>query len=431
MRLLSALLRHAITAGDLTLIWPDGATEHFGGAGDGPRLTLRVKDPAFGRRAFIDPELGVAEGYMDGKIEIVDGALRDLFQLYFLNQGAIETHATQKIRGWLNHALRRLHQHNPVSRSGQNVRRHYDIGEDLYRLFLDRDMQYSCAYFPTGNETLEEAQTLKKRHIAAKLMIRDGQRVLDIGCGWGGMALYLAHLADVEVTGITLSENQLGVARRRAEALGVADRVRFELRDYREVEGAFDRIVSVGMLEHVGAGFLGAYFRAVRDRLNPDGAALIHSISTKSPPGPTSPFLRKYIFPGGYPPTVSETATAIEEAGLWLLDCEILRVHYGHTLREWAARFAARRDEIVQRFDERFARMWEFYLIGCETTFTHGPSHVFQAQLGRARDAAPLTRDYIVEEEDRLAALEPGFVDRVTGSAEAALDAREATGAYS
>jgi cyclopropane-fatty-acyl-phospholipid synthase len=284
-------------------------------------------------------------------------------------------------------------------------------------------MQYSCAYFPDGTETIEEAQTLKKRHLAAKLCLKDGHRLLDIGCGWGGLALYLAHVADIEVVGVTLSERQLAVARRRAEILGVSDRVRFELIDYREVTETFDRVVSVGMLEHVGAPYLPAYFLNVRDRLGPDGLALIHSISTKSPPGVTGPFLRKYIFPGGYSPALSETVAAIEPTGLWLLDCEIWRCHYGYTLAQWRDRFLANRDKAVEVMDERFCRMWELYLSIAECVFMQGSSNVFQLQLARERDAAPITRNYIEAEEVRIADREKEFLERVVASAQQALDA--------
>nr|WP_255561567.1 cyclopropane-fatty-acyl-phospholipid synthase family protein [Pseudohoeflea sp. DP4N28-3] len=358
---------------------------------------------------------------MDGGITIEQGSLHDLIRIFALNRAHLNRTPTQRFWQEVARRLRFIQQYNPIGRAKRNVSHHYDIGEDIYRLFLDRDMQYSCAYFPTGEESLEDAQTLKKRHIAAKLQIRDGQRILDIGCGWGGMGLYLAHLADVEVVGVTLSENQLKVARRRAEILGVSDRVHFELRDYREVNEDFDRIVSVGMLEHVGAGYLQEYFTTVQQRLKVNGVALIHAISSMAPPGGSTPFLHKYIFPGGYTPALSETMTAVEDSRLWLLDCEILRVHYGYTLAEWSRRFAASRDTARQIMGERFCRMWEFYLSMCEVSFMDLSSNVFQLQLGRQRDAVPITRDYLHAEESRLAGLEPQFLDRVVDSAHMAL----------
>jgi cyclopropane-fatty-acyl-phospholipid synthase len=422
MRVLDALLRKAIRKGRLTVVGADGVPRDFGGQAPGPDVTIRFADRRTETRIALNPELAAAEAYMDGAMT-VDGDVHHLMELFFVNRRDFDMTPAQIFWHGVDRRLRRFQQHNPIARARANARSHYDIGEEVYRRFLDRDMQYSCGYFPTGDETLEEAQVLKKRHIAAKLDIRDGHRILDIGCGWGGMALYLAHLADVEVLGVTLSERQHRVATRRAEILGVSDRVRFELRDYREVDEPFDRIVSVGMLEHVGAVHLQEYFLTVRDRLPKGGVALIHTISSKSPPGVTGPFLRKHIFPGGYSPALSETAAAIERTGLWILDSEIWRVHYGHTLHGWRDRFAAARDEVEAIMGERFCRMWELYLSICECAFMLGTSNVLQLQLGRERDAVPLTRDYIGEEEARIAALEPGFEPRVTASAFEALDA--------
>ena len=428
MRLLAGLLRKAIRTGTLTLRGPDGFGETFGGAAPGPDVAIRVSDPAFGRRIAMNPELAAAEAFMAGVLTIEspteDGqGAWELLELFFLNKREFDLDARQIARKAALRSARRFLQHNPVARSRANVRHHYDIGNDLYRLFLDRDLQYSCAYFPDGGETLEEAQTLKKRRIAAKLALAPGQRVLDIGCGWGGMALYLAGVAGVEVTGVTLSEAQLKVARARAEAAGLADRCRFELTDYREVTETYDRVVSVGMLEHVGIGQLGRYFLEVRDRLKPDGVALIHSISSKAPPGITSPFLARYIFPGGYAPSLSEVMLRIERSGLWLLDCEVWRVHYARTLRAWRQRFEAHRAEVEAMHDARFARMWEFYLAACEGAFAYGSSNVVQLQLGRTRDAVPLSRGYVAEAEARLAGAEAGVVERLLASSEAALGA--------
>ncbi|HUS56040.1 MAG TPA: cyclopropane-fatty-acyl-phospholipid synthase family protein [Thermohalobaculum sp.] len=405
MRLLPLLLRRVIHTGTLTLIDPDGATETFVGANPGPVVTIRITDPALDRKLLVNPELRFAEAYMDGGIEVAPEDLRDLLRLFKLNKARLNRTPSQALFRRFARLVKRLARNNPL-RSRRNVAAHYDIGNDLYRLFLDTDMQYSCAYFPNGDETLEQAQLAKKRHIAAKLLLKPGQRVLDIGCGWGGMALYLAQVADVEVLGVTLSEKQLKVARERAAGLGLSDRVRFELQDYRSVDQPFDRIVSVGMLEHVGATSLGTYFNTVRDRLAPDGVALIHSIMRGSASGVTSPFTSKYIFPGGYIPAVSETVAAVEKSRLWLLDCEIWRKHYGFTIEEWAKRFAANRDRAKAMYDERFCRMWELYLAGAESSFRDGRMAVMHLQLGHRRDAVPLSREYMAVETERLRARE-------------------------
>jgi len=401
MKYLPLLLRKVIQAGTLTLIGPDGSSETFGGAMPGPRVTIRITDLAVDRKLLTNPELALAEAYMDGGLDAAPEDLRDLVLLFRLNKRRLKLMPGQRAIRRALRPIKRLLRNSPL-RARRNAAHHYDIGNDLYRLFLDADMQYSCAYFPTGEETLEEAQLAKKRHIAAKLMLRPGQKVLDIGCGWGGMALYLARVAEVEVLGVTLAEEQLKVARERAEAAELSDRVRFELQDYRKVEGQFNRIVSVGMFEHVGARDLVAYFTTVRDLLAPDGVALIHSILRMTPPGITDPFTAKYIFPGGYIPALSETLAAVEHTRLWLLDCEIWRKHYGYTIAEWARRFAANRDRAKAMYDERFCRMWELYLLGAEDTFMTGNQAVMQLQLGRQRDAVPLTRSYIAEEAERL-----------------------------
>ncbi|MCY0094538.1 SAM-dependent methyltransferase [Hoeflea ulvae] len=416
------LLDKAIQKGRLTLTDARGVVHEFGGKEPGPEAAIRFTSKAAEWKILLNPELNAAEAYMDGDLVVDRGSIHDLITLFYANKRHFDLTPSQIFWRGLSRKIRRFQQNNVLSRARANVKAHYDIGEDLYRLFLDSDMQYSCAYFPEGTATIEQAQTLKKRHIAAKLNLKDGQRVLDIGCGWGGLALYLAHVADVEVLGVTLSERQLTVARRRAEILGVSDRVKFELIDYREVEGTFDRVVSVGMLEHVGVQFLAPYFLTVRDRLSPDGVALIHSISSKAPPGVTGPFIRKYIFPGGYAPSLSETVEALEPTGLWLLDCEIWRCHYGYTLQHWRHRFLDNREAAVEIMGERFCRMWELYLSIAECVFLQGSSNVFQLQIGRERDVVPITRDYIGAEEARLADREREFLGRVTASAKQALD---------
>ncbi len=405
MRFLPWLLRRVIHTGSLTLIGPDGTTETFGGTTPGPSVTIRITDPALDHKLLLNPELRFAEAYMDGGLEVAPEDLRELLRLFKLNKKQLNRSPSQAIVRRAARVVKRIIRNTPF-RARRNVAAHYDIGNDLYRLFLDADMQYSCAYFQNGDETLEQAQLAKKRHIAAKLMLRPGQRVLDIGCGWGGMALYLAQVADVEVLGITLAEEQLKVARERAEAAGLAGRVRFELCDYRAMDGTFDRIVSVGMLEHVGATGLGTYFGTVRNRLAPDGVALIHSIMRGSASGVTSAFTAKYIFPGGYIPALSETVAAVEQSRLWLQDCEIWRKHYGYTIEHWARRFAANRDQAKAMYDERFCRMWELYLAGAESSFRDGRMAVMHLQLGHNRDAVPLSRDYMAAEIERLRARE-------------------------
>jgi len=394
MRFLPRLFGHAIRKGRLRLKGPNGYERSFGD-GDGPTATIRITDASHDWKIFLNPELNAAEAFMDGGLVVEDGGAWDLLSVFFVNKRSFDMSPTQIFWNGLARKLRRVMQHNPIAQSRKNVGHHYDLGNAFYRMWLDWDMEYSCGYFPQGDEALEDAQTLKKRHICAKLRLEPGQKVLDIGCGWGGMGLYLAAVAEVEVVGVTLSTEQLAIAKSRAEAAGLSDRCRFELKDYRHVTETFDRVVSVGMLEHVGVGHLGEYFLKVRDFLKPDGVALIHSISTKAPPGITGPFLRKYIFPGGYAPSMSELMLAVERSGLWMTDTEVWRVHYADTLKIWRDRFEDRRAEVEAMYDERFARMWEFYLAASEGAFRYGSSNVIQVQLGRERDAMPLHRDYV------------------------------------
>jgi len=402
MHFMPRLFRNRIRKGSLTLTGPHGFAETFSGSAPGPTATIHVSDPSLDWKMLINPELRFAEAYMDGVIDIVEGELRDLLMFMWLNRAKIQRGPVLAFWQRLFRAVRRFHQNNTVQRSRHNAAAHYDLGNDLYRLFLDADLQYTCAYFPNGDETLEQAQIAKKRHIAAKLRLQPGQRVLELGCGWGGMALYLAQVADVEVLAVNVAEQQVKLAQERAEAAGLADRVRFELCDYRDVDGVFDRVFSVGILEHVGADNLQTHFTCVGERLAPGGVALAHSITAMEPPHLTSPFTAKYIFPGGYSPSMSETLAAIEQSGLWLLDCEVWRKHYAYTVREWARRFAANRDAAKAMYDERFCRMWEFYLAGAETAFLADTLAVMQLQLGHQRDAVPLSRDYMAAETGRL-----------------------------
>jgi cyclopropane-fatty-acyl-phospholipid synthase len=390
------LLKNLIVRGTIRLRWPDGAVTTYHGA-PGGEAGLSVRDWATVRAVVLNPSMGLGEGYMRGSIEPEQCSLYDLLDVLLTN--TMEETAIQPVlavRGWRDRMLRRLHQWNRAARSQRNVAHHYDIDGRLYRLFLDEDMQYSCAYFPTGEETLEEAQAAKKRHIARKLLLSGpGLRVLDIGCGWGGLALTLARDHGAVVTGITLSREQLDVARARAEAAGLADRVRFEMRDYRSVTESFDRVVSVGMFEHVGVGHFAEFFTTLRRVLAPDGVALLHSIGRMNGGGATDPWLTKYIFPGGYAPALSEVLPAVERSGLLATDIEILRLHYARTLRHWRTRFAANRQAIAALTDETCCRMFEFYLVGSELAFRRTGQMVFQLQLARDQLAVPLTRAYL------------------------------------
>ena len=390
-----------IRTGRLTVIDAAGRVHPFGPGDSGPDVSVRIHDPLLPMRILLRPSLALGEAYMDGTITIEQGTLRDLLHLCTSNLEALGRHPIGAVRGELDRMLRRLQQDNRLGRARANIAHHYDLSGALYDLFLDRDRQYSCAYFQTGAETLEEAQEKKKRHIMAKLLLEPGMRVLDVGSGWGGLALEMAQTARVDVTGLTLSQEQLSVATERAVAAGLSSHVRFALRDYREEQGTYDRIVSVGMFEHVGVAHYRAYFDTLRNRLNPDGIVLVHAIGRADPPGSTDPWLRKYIFPGGYCPALSEVLAVVERSGLWVTDIEILRLHYAETLRHWLERFQANRDRAQAIYDERFCRMWEFYLAVCEAAFRNGPMMVFQLQLVRRRDAVPLTRDYITDRERR------------------------------
>jgi cyclopropane-fatty-acyl-phospholipid synthase len=349
----------------------------------------------------LNPTLGLGEAYMAGTLAVDGNNIYDLLDVMLANaEHNPSSHPILRLREQLAGVIRRVLQYNPAGRARRNVAHHYDLNGRLYSLFLDRDRQYSCAYFPHGDETLEEAQAAKKRHIAAKLCLdRSGLRVLDIGSGWGGLALTLARDFGAHVTGITLSQEQLTEARSRAWAEGLQDQVRFELLDYREVTETFDRIVSVGMFEHVGIGHYRAFFDMVARCLKPDGVALIHAIGRSDGPGSTNAWLRKYIFPGGYSPALSEVLPPVERSGLMGTDIEILRLHYAETLRHWRWRFAANRDAITALYDEAFCRMFEFYLAGSEIAFRRGGHMIWQLQLAHGHGAVPLTRDYIAAVE--------------------------------
>ena len=401
--LLDSLLKRFIQHGSLTVVDANGKSSTYSG-GEGPRASVRLKDPALSWKLFVNPELHAGEAYMNGTLMMEQGTIRDFLTLFAMNSGNLRSHPLQQlVRGTMKR-VKRLKQRNTAKASSANVRHHYDLSNDFYRLWLDRDMHYSCAYFSSDDESLEQAQQNKLRHIAAKLDLKPGQRVLDIGCGWGGMALYIAAAADVEVVGVTLSKEQLELARTRASERGLSGRVSFELMDYRHVQGQFDRIVSVGMFEHVGVQYFEEYFGTISRLLKDDGVAMVHSIGRKGGPGQTGAWIRRYIFPGGYSPALSETLTAVEKSRLWVTDIEILRLHYAKTLAEWERRFQLHRAEVAGMMDERFCRMWEFYLIASELAFSHGKHMNFQLQLTKTARALPLTRDYMFEREHSLPA---------------------------
>ena len=401
MYLLDRILQRVVTEGRLTIINYDGSERSFGDSGETSHVRLRFQNKNVARRILRNPVLGTAESYMDGDLVVEGGDIDLLLDLISRNARWSDDNPLQDKLWRSDRFANMMRQLNRPGSAKKNVAHHYDLSDRLYDLFLDADRQYSCAYYRPGVDDLETAQHDKKAHIAAKLLLEPGQRVLDIGCGWGGMALYLNKVAGVDVTGVTLSEEQLKVARERAKAAGVAHQVRFELIDYRELEGQFDRIVSVGMFEHVGLPQYRTFFHKVRKLLTEDGVGLIHTIGRADGPGATDPFTRKYIFPGGYVPALSEVAPAIEQEFLWMTDIEILRVHYGKTLDAWLRRTKFARDEIVRMYDERFYRMWLFYLAGSRGAFLNGGHMNLQIQVARRRDAVPLTRDYMFEAEAR------------------------------
>jgi cyclopropane-fatty-acyl-phospholipid synthase len=369
------------------------------GDGTGAPICIRLHDRRAALQLMTDPSSALGDLYMDGRLTVEEGSIYDLLALAWCNLGQAEAPGPAKAWAAVRHATRRLSQLNGLRRAKRNVAHHYDLDRRLYSLFLDADWQYSCAYFNYPNQDLEAAQQAKKRHIAAKLWLKPGSRVLDIGSGWGGLALYLEHFCEARITGVTLSQEQLKIAGERA---GASTNVSFRLQDYRDVTGQFDRIVSVGMFEHVGLPYYGTYFKTAAERLEHDGVMLLHTIGRTDRPGPTNPWMAKYIFPGGYVPALSDVMPAIERAGLIVTDIEILRIHYAETLKAWRERFLEKRDAACALYDERFCRMWEFYLACCESAFRYGNLVVFQIQLAKHLAALPITRDYIAETEAML-----------------------------
>ena len=411
MALIDHFLSRAVKQGELTVVHSDGTRATFGTPDPAfGRVTIRFTDKGAERHIVLNPSLGAGEMFMDGRLVIDEGDVLALVALLKRNNrwesGSRQLKPSRSRRA-VDAVRFRIDRYNAERRSKRNVAHHYDLSDRLYDLFLDRDRQYSCAYFTDPANTLEQAQADKLAHIAAKLAIAPGMRVLDIGCGWGGMALYLHRMCGAEVLGVTLSEEQLKVARARAAAAGVDDKVRFELIDYRRVTGTFDRIVSVGMFEHVGPSHYRAFMRQCRDLLTPDGVMLLHTIGRMGPPGVTDAWTAKYIFPGGYNPALSEIVRAYEGLKLFPTDIEVLRLHYAWTLREWYRRTVAARDQIVELYDERFFRMWTFYLAGAAMAFEQGGLVNYQVQLSRSRTVLPVTRDYMIEGERRLRASAP------------------------
>jgi cyclopropane-fatty-acyl-phospholipid synthase len=409
MALLERLLAGRITKGTLIIHRPGGVITLGNPAGGWPDVTLRVHSASAERRIMTNPKLGLGEAFMDGSVSVDDEDIMGLVTLVRGNNvwekgGRLKP--PSRAKHIMTLAMRPFQQLNSLANSRANVAHHYDLSNDFYKQWLDEDMQYSCAYWPDGVTTLEAAQTAKKAHIAAKLALSKGQRVLDIGCGWGGMALYLNRVCDVDVLGITLSEEQLKLARARAEAAGVSHRVKFELIDYRdlakrEAQG-FDRIVSVGMFEHVGVPQFGTFFRAASNLMQDDGVMLLHTIGRMGEPGATDAFTRKYIFPGGYIPALSETLAQSEKVKLIHTDVENLRLHYAKTLRAWYARVKAIRTAVIAQYDEKFYRMWIFYLSGAAAAFESGGMCNYQIQYVRSRHSVPITRDYMAQAEAKL-----------------------------
>lgn len=401
-KLLDRALQTVMDRGTLRVTGPDGIIRDYGD-GTGTPVHIHIRTPLAAAKVAADADLYLGECYMDGSLDVESGTtIYDAIAILMENG---QTHRLPKVAQaayTVRKALKRVDQYNPVGKAKSNVAHHYDLSGALYDLFLDRDRQYSCAYFETDDGSLEDAQLAKKRHLAAKLNIKPGMKVLDIGSGWGGLGLYIAEICGAEVTGVTLSEEQHRMSNERARQRGVSDHVQFHLRDYRHLDQKFDRIVSVGMFEHVGVGHFKEFFTKVNDLLKSDGVAVLHSINRSDGPGATSAWIKKYIFPGGYIPALSEVLPHIEKAGLYVTDIEILRLHYAKTLREWGNRFASHRERARELYDERFCRMWEFYLAASECAFRYGGMNNFQIQFAKDQHVLPLTRNYIIEEEARL-----------------------------
>jgi cyclopropane-fatty-acyl-phospholipid synthase len=398
---LQRLLSRIVRQGTLIVSTAPGRSFTVGDGTGEPVAVAASRETFF--KILLDPELKLGEAFMDESFRVEQGSIADFLALVMSQTGGNPPYPAAKVLTALRYLFRRVAQFNPRGRAKRNVAHHYDLDGRLYSLFLDADRQYSCAYFERPDQSLDDAQLAKKRHLAAKLLFdKPDLKVLDIGSGWGGLALYLAEVARAQVTGVTLSEEQVAAANARVGERQLQGRVEFRLQDYRDMDATFDRIVSVGMFEHVGVGHYGEFFRKIHDLLEEDGVALIHSIGRTGGPAATSAWVAKYIFPGGYIPALSEVLPAIQRAELVVTDVEILRLHYAETLKAWRARFLAHREEVATLYDERFCRMWEFYLAASEMSFRHAGMMIFQIQLTRKQDAVPLTRDYIGPAETRL-----------------------------
>lgn len=402
-RLLQFFIRRYIRRGAMTVTTASGSRFNCGD-GSGTPVAVRFTTRAAQMQVLLDPEMAFGEVYTDGTLIVEQGSVADVLAIALDQPDMIPRWA--KLQWWLRYLVRHVQQFNPRGRAKNNVARHYDLDGRLYSLFLDSDKQYSCAYFETPDASLDDAQLAKKRHLAAKLLVERGQRILDIGCGWGGLGLYLADIAGPNVTGVTLSQEQLEVARARASERNPSAAPTFLLQDYRDIPGPFDRIISVGMFEHVGVDHYDTFFKRCAELLTDDGVMMLHSIGRSEGPGITNPWIAKYIFPGGYIPALSEVLPCIERAGLLVCDIEILRLHYAETLKAWRERFMARREEAAALYDERFVRMWEFYLAASEMSFRKQAVMNFQIQITKKQGVVPMTRDYIMREEAKLRGIE-------------------------
>ena len=404
-RLLRWALANVIRVGNLRITTAAGSTFTCGD-GTGRPAAIRFTTAAAEHGVLINPQLRLGEAYMDGGVVVERGTLADVLAIVQGQAGNVMSPVWGRVPGIARSLYNHLPQLNLRPRSRRNVAHHYDLDAQLYALFLDADRQYSCAYFENGDQSLDDAQLAKKRHLAAKLLVGESSRVLDLGSGWGGLALYLADICGAHVTGITLSREQYALAQVRASEKGLTDKAEFRLQDYRDVSGKFDRIVSVGMFEHVGVGFYDTFFRRCRDLLDDQGVMLLHSIGRSEGPSTTNPWIAKYIFPGGYIPALSEVLPKVERSGLLVTDIEILRLHYAETLKAWRERFLAHREQVERLYDERFVRMWEFYLAASEMAFREQNLMVFQMQLTKRQGIVPTTRGYVGQEEARLRRLE-------------------------